>query len=210
MALLALLGTAGGDGCSRDSLIGLLSPEAHQKAARHGLADAVYLLRHALGKDAIVASGAWLGLNPTVVSVDVTAFEEAVAHGELHLAVDQYKGPFLNGFYLRDTPQFEHWADRERRRLGSRYAECVASLARRAEAALDYRVSTAWWRRLAVYDPYDTSVAVRLMVSLWKAGDPGNALLHGRAHKERLKRDLELATPKNLVALMERIRSGSL
>lgn len=46
-----------------------------------------------------------------------------------------YAGPFLDGFFLSDAPEFERWVDTERGFLARQYAGALEALARqRAEA----------------------------------------------------------------------------
>ena len=47
-----------------------------------------------------------------------------------------YRGPFLDGFYINDAPEFDEWRDRERARLARRFAKSAAlRCAELAEAA---------------------------------------------------------------------------
>lgn len=48
-----------------------------------------------------------------------------------------YRGPFLDGLYLRETPEFELWLKTERADLASAYAGALERLARAASAASD-------------------------------------------------------------------------
>ena len=78
IALLALLATAPGESISRDRVIGLLWPDRDERSARHLLADSLYILRAALGDEAIVASGETLRLSPEHIWTDVVAFRTAL------------------------------------------------------------------------------------------------------------------------------------
>ena len=75
LALLAVLALARGRPVSRDRLTALLWPESTTDRARHGLSDALYILRGALGADAIRSAGDELVLNPELVESDVGRFE---------------------------------------------------------------------------------------------------------------------------------------
>jgi len=207
LALLAILGMAGEAGCSRDKLVGCLWPESPEAPARHSLADAVYRVRAALGRQALAGQGV-LRLNPDLVRCDVRDFEAALDARDGEKAVELFRGVFLDGFHLHQSNEFEQWVDVQRRRLGNRYAESVALLGRAAAASGDHQRAASWWRRLSAHDPFDTSVALRLMESMTLAGDPGNALLHGQEHCEVLRDALGIDPPADLVEAMDRIRAG--
>ena len=49
--------------------------------------------------------------------VDVLEFEAALKGGEPRQAVEVYAGPFLDGFYLNGTGEFERWMEAERDRV---------------------------------------------------------------------------------------------
>ncbi|MBV9880458.1 MAG: hypothetical protein JO180_08175 [Gemmatirosa sp.] len=118
LALLAILAMTRCDVVMRDKLLGLLWPERDEPAARHLLSVALHELRGVLGASAIAVVGRGLRLNPRRVAVDVHAFEDAVASGDLAAAVAAYGGPFLDGFFLDDAHDFEEWVDEHRARLG--------------------------------------------------------------------------------------------
>ena len=60
--------------------------------------------------------------------------ESALAEGSAERAVATYGGPFLDGFYLSDAPEFERWVERERRRLEMEAIAAAWYLADAAEA----------------------------------------------------------------------------
>ncbi|MGB5301865.1 MAG: hypothetical protein WBP17_01800, partial [Gemmatimonadota bacterium] len=130
LALLALLGASRNHGWSREKLIALLWPDTDPAEARRHLSQSVYLLRKGLGEDAIATHGESVELNTDVVWTDVGAFHEALREGEPERAIDLYAGPFLDGFYVRDAPDFEEWSEAERRSLADTYATSVETVAR--------------------------------------------------------------------------------
>jgi DNA-binding SARP family transcriptional activator len=78
IALLALVANSPDATISRDRLLGLLWPDRDERTARHLLADSLYVLRQALGEDAIVASAESVRLSGRL-QIDVTEFNKALA-----------------------------------------------------------------------------------------------------------------------------------
>ena len=182
LALLALLAAAHPRAVSRDKLMAGLWSERESEPARRLLNQAVHAVRQALGAEAILSSGEELQLNTDLVRCDLVAFEEALAGGELGRAVALYTGPFIDGFFLDDAPEFERWVDRERDRLAAAYAKAVEGLAEAAERAGDTGAAVEWWKTRADQDPYDSRVALRLMQALEGIGNRAGALQHAVTH----------------------------
>jgi DNA-binding SARP family transcriptional activator/TolB-like protein/Tfp pilus assembly protein PilF len=206
LALLALLATSHSRRLSRDKLIGYLWPESGTSDARNLLNQSVHALRQALGSEAIRSEGEELVLNPDSLSCDVWTFEEALASGETERALDLYRGPFLDGFFVRGSVEFERWADVERERLRRAYLRAMEGLAEAATARDDLKAAADWWRRLAGEEPYNSNVILSLMRVLEAAGDRAGAIREAEAHAERLREDLEAAPNPEVLALAERMR----
>ena len=207
LALLALL--ARGRPLSRDRALALLWPESDADRARRLLSDTLYLLRGAVGEDVLLASGDELRLNPEGVTSDVAEFERALDEGRTEAAVQAYAGPFLDGFHLADSAEFEQWVDGERARLSERYAGALGTLAEASEGAGDWSGAAGWWRRLAALEPGNGRVAGRLMLALAAAGDRAGALQHARVHAALLREEYDAEPDPEVVRLEERLRRES-
>jgi DNA-binding SARP family transcriptional activator len=205
LALLALIGIAPA-GVSRDRLIALLWPDAQPDRARHLLSHSLYVLRRALGEDAIVLGGDAVRMNPESVRCDVRAFEHALREGDHAGAAALYTGAFLDGFFLADSVEFERWADAERERLAQEYAAALEALAFEREAAGDREHALEWWRRLSAHDPYNSRTAMRVVRALEAAGDVAGAFRHARVHEALLREDLGVGLPGEMVEEIERLR----
>lgn len=209
MALLVLMASAPTGAITREKLIGFLWPDASSEQARHLLSESLYQLRRVLGPYVILAERERIRLDPDRVSSDVSEFERALARGDLAHAVERYGGPFLDGFYVKDAPEFERWAEDERRRLADAYATALERLAHSASADDDHVGAGRWWKRAVAHDPYASRYVIGLMESLVLADDPGNALVVAEEHIRLLEDDLGVHPPDDLVRLAERIRSDS-
>ena len=208
LAVLALLAVGRPGSLSRDKLVALLWPERDVEHARGLLNQAVHALRRSLGADAILSAGDELQLNPALVSCDVLEFETAIAGGKLERAAALYAGPFLDGFFLKEAGEFERWAEQERDRLAAAYAGVLEMLAEKAGTEQDLRRAVELWKSRAQHDPYDSRVAVRLMLALDASGNRAAALSHAESHQRLLRDELGIEPSPEVQELAERLRAS--
>ena len=212
LALLALLAAArarggtAGPGLTRDKLIAFLWPTADAENGRRYLSDSIYRINDALGAEVIAGEGDALRLDTALLPSDVIDFRDALASGDQAAAVALYAGPFLDGFFVPDAPEFERWIDGERERLASEYSRAIETLAERARQLGHHAEAADWLRRLAAHDPYNGRVALLLMKTRADAGERAAALQHARVHETLLRNELELEPDPEITALAERLR----
>ena len=207
LAVLALLATVGRQGLGRDKIVALLWPESDSERARNSLSQVISLLRRELADDVVLGT-AELRLNVEMLACDVIDFEECIAAGDLEKATGLYAGPFLDGVFFRNTPDFERWVDHERSRLHHEQADALERLANRATASGDHVTSLRFWRQRASLAPSDSRAALKLMECLVAVGDPAGALEHYRVHCSLLRDDLGLEPDATLVEFAARVRGG--
>lgn len=206
LALLALLTCARGRALRRDRILALLWPETPTDRARAQLSDDIYILRSGLGEDVVLTGSDEVALNADAIDSDVASFERLLDEGQHEQAVALVTGPFLDGFHLAGSPEFERWLDAERLRLAARCATALESLAENAEAAADFGAASAWWRRLAAHDPFSGRVSLRLMRALDANGDRAGAIRHAQMHTTILREELDAAPTPEVVEFAERLR----
>jgi eukaryotic-like serine/threonine-protein kinase len=206
LGLLALVAAAGDRGVSREKLLAYLWPESPPEKARHALEQLLYALRRDAGGELFVGVSP-VRLDPQAVSSDVWKFERSLAEGDLEGAVSLYRGPFLDGFFLNEAPEFERWVDEQRSRLAKRYADALEQLANGASARGEHAGAAEGWRRRAEIDRYDSRVALQFMKALAAAGNPAGALLHAQAHEALLREDLAAAPDRSVFAFAEQLRA---
>jgi DNA-binding SARP family transcriptional activator len=204
--LLAALAVAGEAGSSRDKLVGLLWPEVDAERARHSLTQALYTARKAVQVDDLFIVGADIRLNEARISSDVREFEAALAAGDLQRAVELYRGPFLDGFFVSGSPEFERWSSAQRERLAGRAADALERLAASAESSGDYRSAIEWRKRLSTLFPYDSGAALKLMTVMAKAGDRAGALQHAQSHAALLRDELDIEPDAVVEAFASKLR----
>ena len=193
-ALLAYLAAAVPRGYQRrDTLLALFWPELDETRARAALNQALYVLRNALGEQAIRTRGDnEVALDGGVVWCDAGAFETALNAGRPTDALQHYGGDLLEGFFVAGAPGFERWTSAERARLRQRASEGAWAVADGLAAQGDAVDATRWARKAADLMPADEAVARRLMTFLHRLGDRAAALRAYEAFAWQLSKEYEL------------------
>ncbi len=209
LALLAVLATRGERGVSRDRLLTLFWSESDAEHARHALNQSLSALRRDLHNEDIILGSSDLRLNSSLVESDVATFEAALARGELARAAALYTGPFLDAVHLdhaHESPEFEHWVEVERARLGGLAINALERLAADAAAQSEHRRAVECWRRLAGLDPYDGRFASGLITSLLAAGETTAALRQAQLYETLVRNELGIEPDGAVLALVRRFQ----
>ncbi|HEX6254498.1 MAG TPA: AAA family ATPase [Euzebyales bacterium] len=143
IALLAYLAVTGRP-CRRETLAGVGWPDAAPDRANASLRRTLSTIRRVAGADVLTADGGTIGLDRSAIWVDVDAARDAVAVASAHphgagvactacvppltAAAVLHRGPFLEGFGLRDSPEFDEWALRTADALQRELADLLALL----------------------------------------------------------------------------------
>jgi TolB-like protein/Tfp pilus assembly protein PilF len=207
LGLLALLAIGHRNGVTRDRLIGYLWPDSDPERARHLLSDSVYRINQAVGGEALSATGDRLILNPERLPTDVWDFADAIERGLWEHAVALHTRPLLDGFFLTDADELEHWVCAQRERLARDRNHALEALAEKAEHDGNFRSALHWWRVLAGHDAYSSRIALRLLRALDRAGERAAALQHAHAHTLLLEEELGLAPDAELLAFVAELRA---
>ena len=206
LALLTLVGAAGERGLSRDKIVAMLWPETDGRRAAHRLSQLLHALRGSLGEDAIISGAGEIRLNSERITSDVAEFKSSQSRGELERVVACYSGPFMDGFFLDGSPEFERWVETERAGLFRAYGEALETLAIDAEAGSERGTASKWWTMLAAHEPLSSRVIMRLMAALAAHGDRAEALQQAQRYEVDLGRELEAAPNPAVLALADRLR----
>jgi DNA-binding SARP family transcriptional activator len=190
LALLALLAVSGDDGMSRDKLLAYLWSERDEASARHLLNQHLYAQRRFAGDAGLFLGRKTLRLNPDLIESDVTAFGAALRVGEPERAVAEYRGPFLDGFFLAGAVEFETWVGEQRQRFARSCASVLDVLATGAAVRGDPEAACEWRRRAAELEPLDAPKALAFANALVNRGDRPGALRALLAHQDRVRNDL--------------------
>ena len=206
LALLAVLAASGERGRSRDQLLGLFWPEVPQARARHSLDQLLYALRTSLDEN-LFGGGNPVQLNAALINSDVGDFSDALARRDLESAIALYRGPFLDGFYLNDAPEFEQWMDAERRRIERTYTDALEHLAKSLEDANDPSAVAPLLHKLIDIDPVSSKHAVGLIRALMNAGDHTAALRYAERYEAIVERELGTGVGPAVAELVAEVRA---
>ena len=215
MALLCYLAVTGRPH-RRSFLVGLLwgqMPEAH---ARNNLSKALTHLRRAVGSHLHISRRELAFDRERPYWLDVEAFEQsasALADIEgLQRAVELYRGDFLEGFYVHQSPAFEEWVLAQRARLRELALQALHTLAthhsRRGTAG--HATAMQYTTRLLALDPWREEAHRQLMVLLARSGQRSAALAQYQTCFQALADELGVEPAEETVALYEQIRAGQL
>lgn len=212
VALLAHLALTGRPR-PRDALADLLWPDTDPERARGALRRTLSTLRGAVGAGLVEATRDHVRLVKGLgIAVDVDRFRDLRARTDregLERAVDLFRGDFLEGFGVRDAPDFEDWvlseADGLRRELTATLADLAG--AREAEGDMTGAVHTV--RRWLSLDPLHEP-AHRALIRLYAtSGDRAAALVQYRECVRTLSRELGVAPLTETTRLYEAVNRGS-
>jgi DNA-binding SARP family transcriptional activator/TolB-like protein len=208
LALVALVATNPARSISRERAMAMLWPESDTPRARHLLRDTIYRLREMLADAALRSVGDELRLDPARIRCDVWEFEDA-APNDPDRADRLYKGPFLDGVFLSDSPEFERWVDTERARLGVLHARVLESIAMKRCQRGEWPAAVDAWQRLAAVEPGDARIALLLMQALDAAGNRAAAIRHADSHTALLASEIGAAPDPEVMAFAEELRRAT-
>ena len=209
VAILALLG-AEGRAFGRDELAALLWPDSDQPAANGALRRTLSTLRAATG-DTVVVDRTRVALARDGVRVDVAELERLAgsdARRSLVAAAALARGPFLAGFSLRDSADFDDWRAARAVAIERTVMTVLDRLATAHEAAGDLAAAIESASRRLDLDPLDETGHARLMDLLARSGDRAAALRQYRSCVAILDRELGVAPLASTTARYEAIRDA--
>jgi DNA-binding SARP family transcriptional activator/tetratricopeptide (TPR) repeat protein len=210
MALLAHLALADRPR-PRDALADLLWPDNDIEHARGALRRTLSTLRAAIGPESLETTRDHVRLVKSQgLSVDVDRFRALLAADDLETAVGLFRGDFLEGFTLRDAPDFEDWALSQADSLRRELTGALARLAARLEGAGQCSSALVHVRRWLSLDPLHEP-AHRALIRLYAlTGDRAAALVQYRQCVRTLSRELGVAPLPETTELYEAVNTGTL
>src|SRR5438876_7859379 len=232
-ALLLYLAVEGGMH-PRGKLAALLWPDSEPADARKTLRNAITLLRSLLadaGTSAahshLLAEQDLLGLNPQApLELDLEVVQQAWHQAQrlstvpsepqraalvtqLQQALSLVRGPFLDGFWLREETGFDQWVEQHRQQWQVRLQLLCERLSAWQEESGELEPARATLTRWLALDPLAEEASRRLMRVHLAQGDPTAALQVYATCRARLAEELQVKPSADTVALAEHIRASA-
>lgn len=225
LALLVFLHMAGHD-YSRESLATLFWPEYDQQHALANLRRTLSSLNKSLQDQILDADREKIGLKDrSKVWLDVDEFQKLISppknhsHTKEHICSDcihlleeafkLYRGDFLDGFNLKDCPEFDEWQTLQRESLRQEFARALQRLTDgyAARSAWDQAISYA--RQWVALDRLNES-AQRSLITLYdRAGQRSAALKQYEELAHTLKDELGQSPESETLDLYRKIQQAA-
>jgi DNA-binding SARP family transcriptional activator/predicted ATPase len=222
MALLAYLATTGRPH-TREALAGLLWGEMPNENARANLRKIVADLRQMVGEHVEITRHTvalncdaphWLDIDVFLAKLQgVRADVDTGTLNEyevrlLNEAVALYIGDYLEGFYVRDAPDFEEWLIVQRERLRQLAVMALHTLARYHTARGSYAAGIDCTSRLLALEPWHEEFHQQMMLLLALSGQRSAALRQYEVCRQMLAKEMGAEPAAETVQLYQRLRSG--
>jgi DNA-binding SARP family transcriptional activator len=221
LALLIYLGVTGAPH-RRETLATLLWPEYSYKKGRTNLRRVLYVLRQAIGDDWLKIEGESVSLSPAAdFWIDIGEFTELASQYPGHLELDQsdldsleravslYRGDFLAGFAIADSPAFDEWqffeSETARQSLLTVLDDLIAEYSHRS----DYEAALGHARRRLVLDPLHEPAQQNMMRLYALCGQQAAALRQYDLCMQIFEKELGLPPSEETTNLFEQIRAGT-
>ncbi len=226
-ALLAYLALEADRPHRRDTLAGLLWPEVPDEVARRNLRLSLHRLREALDDREresayFQISRETLQCRPEAVWVDAVAFEALLTasqcHDHRHLAgcaacmqrfaeaAALYRGDFLEGFFLEDSPAFSEWVGMKREHFHRQVLTVLYRLAAYHRRRGELEQAQKYARRQLELEPWREEAHRQLMDILACAGEISAALAQYETCRRVLAEELKVEPDEETRRLYRRIR----
>ena len=212
LALLAYLAVTG-RAHNRSVLAGLLWGDMSEARARDNLTKALGALRPQLAEYLTITRQTIAFDHDSDYWLDVEAFETKVDNDSIALlqeAVQLYQGDFLDGFYVRNAPEFETWVLAQQARLKALALQALDTLVTHfagqdesgREQALEYAA------HLIELEPWREETHRQMMQLLALSGQRGAALAQYETCRTILAEEFGVEPEAETTRLYEQIQTG--
>lgn len=202
----------------RDLLAALFWGEMGDADAKNNLRQALTSLRKSLDPFLEITRDTVALSTDAPVASDIAAFESALraarrADGaervtHLQTAVDVYRGDFLEGFLVRDAPEFEEWLLAQRTRYRELALQALHQLTEDHLAQADYQAAIDTATRLLALDPWREEGHRQLMLALARTGQYSAAMTQYQRCCALIREVFAVDPAEETTALYTRIRSA--
>jgi len=206
-ALIYYVAAQGGQ-TTREKLLTFFWPDHERSAAQPILRNMIHEVRKTLG-DTFQADDQAIAFAPNTF-VDARFFSTILNSSSSDLqqlteALNLYRGDFLDGFTLSDSPQFEDWAASERERYRLMAMNGFTDLSHRQEAKREYPAALESIRRALAFNPFQEDVQRDAMRLLYLNGDRAGVIQHYESLRKLLDEEMGMPPMPETRALYDSI-----
>lgn len=216
-ALLSYL-VLSGRTVARERLAEMFWGEMSDTDAKNNLRQVLANLRHLLPLHVVTTRESVTFDQTQPFLLDVQLFEEHLRVADeaadatarvqhVQEAMVLYRGDFLEGFHVRDAPDFDEWLMWQRERLRQQALQALQTLATYHASRREYLAGIACLRRLLALDPWREEAHTQLTLLLARSGQRSAALAQYQTCRRILAAELGVEPSAELNALYERIRA---
>ena len=202
---------------TRAVLSGLLWGDLPDANARVNLSTVLSSLRRVLGEHLTINRQTVAFNQASSYRLDVAGFEAtigavppAASNAALQKAVTLYRGDFLEGFYVRQAPDFEDWMLRERSRLRERVVQALQALTAGLAEQEAFAQGIVYARQLLHLEPWREEAHRQLMTLLARDGQRSAALDQFQICSRILADELGVEPSVETTEIHERIQRGEI
>ena len=202
---------------TRPTLAGLFWGDQPEAAARTSLSKCLSNLRDLVG-DAVLVERQTVAFNRNQpYHLDTEGFLAGMGQPPTpetrptwQAALALYRGDFLEGFYVREAPDFEQWVLVQRAQYREAVLQGLHTLANYTEQQGDLPQAITHTRRLLTLEPWREEAHRQLMMRLARSGQRATALAQFETCRQVLDEELAVEPDKETLALVEAIRSDKI
>ena len=217
-ALLAYLAAEAERPHARETLVGLLWPDYPHRSALNNLRSALANLRQTIGDRQaqppfLLISRDTLQFNTASdYSLDLSGLQDLPGRSidQLEGAVSAYRGTFLDGFSLGDSPPFEEWMLYKREQVNRQLLAALQRLAAHYEGCGDYQQAIDNAYRALELEPWHEEAHRQLMRALAFSGQRSSALMQYETCSRVLMQELGVAPERETTELYDCILADTL
>lgn len=193
---------------AREKLIGLLWAAMPDADAKTNLRQALSNLRKLLPDHVSIERDYAAFKRDSLHLIDVECFAEHLKADRLSAAIEIYHGDFLEGFAVRDAPEFEEWALTQREHWHELALQALHTLTQRALQEGRYAAGIEAARRTLALDPWREEAHAQLMLLLARSGQFSAALAQYAVCRRLLADELGVEPLPETTALHARIKAA--
>lgn len=196
---------------TRAQLATLFWGDMPEKNARVSLSKALSDLREQVGEYVTITTQTVAFTSTLPYDLDVESFLAPSTPGEvpatLQARTDLYRGELLDGFYVRDAPDFEQWQRGERERFHSHAVQLLSTLTVRYQQGGQIAEALNTLRRLLRIEPWREEAHYQLMLLLAQQGETTAALRQYEFCRTALADELDVEPGEAITKLYRQLRA---